>query len=142
MLLDLLGSTIVAGVVAVGVQAWLLYVVGDRSTAVETDLSSDLGAWVALAIWLVVVLATGRTIGDLAVRLRYSSDQPTALARPLRFLAGIGGYLALGLAPESWLWITWVFAAVALVLALATRHGRGLPGLAMHADLVDDREQR
>lgn len=142
MLLDVVGSTILAFAVAVPVQAWLLYVVDDRDTALETTLSSDVGAWVALATWLAVVLATGRTVGDLAVRLRYRTQQPTALARALRFVTGIGGYLLLGLLPDAWLWTTWLYALAALVAVLATRHGRGLPGLALRADLIDDREHR
>lgn len=38
--------------------------------------------------------------------------------------------------------LVYFWALAALVAALATRHGRGPPGLAMNADLADDREQR
>jgi hypothetical protein len=50
-----------------------------------------------IAIWAVVVLATGRTPGDLAVELRYRGGRcRPSVARPLRFVAGIGAICCWG----------------------------------------------
>lgn len=64
---------------------------------------------------------------------------PVAVSRLLRFLAGIGGYGLLDLLPEEWSILVTIFAGVAVVTALFTRNGRGLPGVLNRQELVDSR---
>ena len=61
------------------------------------------------------------------------------LARPVRFLAGIGGYGILALIPGWGPQASWAFALVLVVAALTTVRGRGLPGLLTGRQLADDR---
>lgn len=141
MVLDLLGTTVLTIVVSVAVNGWLLYVADDRD-AIGEPPATLIGPATAAVVWLAVVLATGRTVGDIAVRLDWQGGpQPAALERPLRFLAGIGGYTALGLVPGWGATAATVLALVVLVAALATERGRGLPGLVTGNALVDDRDQ-
>ena len=81
------------------------------------------------------------SFGDAAVELRdRGGPVPQPLARPLRFVGGIGGYLLLSLLPGGWAALSWVFAAASLIVMLRTRRGRGLPGLLSGQDVVDARE--
>jgi hypothetical protein len=121
----------------VGVQVVLEYVVRDHAAVVDgtlaqvrrTSCRSRSGR----------DLTTGRTVGDAAVELRYRGGPPQPLARPLRFVGGIGGYLLLSLLPGGWAALSWVFAAASLIVMLRTRRGRGLPG-SSGQDVVDARE--
>ena len=91
-------------------------------------------------MWLAVTLATGRTVGDLAVELRYRGGPvPEPLARPLRFAGGIGGYLLLGLLPGGWTFTQLLFAAASVVLVFTTDAARGLPGLVSGQRVTDAR---
>ncbi|WP_246093536.1 VanZ family protein [Microbacterium kyungheense] len=140
MLCDVLAAWVLGVAVAVGFQL-LLYALGaDRAVREGTAANAVAGA-VPIALWLTVTLATGRTIGDHAVQLRYTGGQlPPALARPLRFLGGIGGYLLLSALPGAWGVVTGAFALVSAVLVLTTDDRRGLPGIVSGQRLVDARE--
>lgn len=140
MLCDWLGATLVMLAAGVGVQLWLEYVVGDHDAVVAGSISSMVAAATPIIVWLVVVLVTGGTIGDLAVELRYRGGPlPAAVARPLRFAGGIGGYLLLGLVPGwSGLLVT-LFGIVSIVLLFTTTDGRGLPGVLSGQSVVDAR---
>lgn len=141
MVCDVLGSVLVGGAVGVGVQVVLEYVVRDHAAVVDGTLAQVTANVVPIAIWGVMVLTTGRTVGDAAVELRYRGGPvPQPLARPLRFVGGIGGYLLLSLLPGGWAALSWVFAAASLIVMLRTRRGRGLPGLLSGQDVVDARE--
>ncbi|MFF0910797.1 VanZ family protein [Microbacterium enclense] len=93
-----------------------------------------------VVLWLLVVLATGRSIGDLATRVRYTDGLlPAWLARPLRFVLGVGGVsllLALGLPTAV---IGLALALGLLVLLPVWPDGRGLLGWIGRRRLVDDR---
>jgi len=104
--------------------------------------ASVTGAVVALAIWLVAVLATGGTIGDLSVQLRYvSGPVPAPFARLLRFLGGVGGYVLLGMIP-GWGVLAWLFGLASVILLFTTHAGRGLPGVVSGQRLADARAVR
>lgn len=106
-----------------------------------SDTSSQLGTAVGLIASFGLVLATGRTVGDHAVRLRYiAGPLPQLLARILRFFGGIGLYAGLLLLPDPWVGWSTVFAILALVCTLLTSSGRELPALLSRQNLVDDRE--
>jgi hypothetical protein len=88
----------------------------------------------------VVVLVTGRSVGDLAVQLRYTGSRlPAALARPLRWAGGIGGISALPLLGGLFDLASMVLILASVVLLFTTRQGRGLPGLISGQHLVDAR---
>ncbi|MBN9176784.1 MAG: VanZ family protein [Microbacterium sp.] len=140
MVCDGLGTLLVSGAVGIGAQVVLEYVVRDHAAVVDGTLAQVAANVVPIAIWGVMVLATGRTVGDAAVELRYRGGPvPQPLARPLRFVGGIGGYLLLSLVPGGWAALSWVFAAASLIATFATRQGRGLPGLLSGQDVVDAR---
>lgn len=140
MLTDWVAAAVLGAGVTVVVRSYLLYVAGDRDAALESDLSTLLGGGTAALVWLVVIATTGASVGDLAVRLRYTGGRaPLWWQRAARYLTGIGGYLLLEMLPQPWSSSATVFAVVAVVAALLTRDGRGLPGSAAGTDLVDSR---
>jgi hypothetical protein len=140
MLCDVLAAWLLAASVDVAFQL-LLYALGAELAVHEGTAASVVGGAVTIVVWLAVTLATGRTIGDHAVQLRYTGGQlPPALARTLRFLGGIGGYLVLSALPGPWGIVTGAFAVVSVVLVLTTDDRRGLPGIVSGQRLVDARE--
>lgn len=142
MVLDLVGTTLLAAVITVAINAWFLYIAADRD-AIGTRPAVLIGPGIAAVVWLVIVLRTRRTVGDLAVLLDWAGgSQPPLVARSLRYIAGIGGYILLGLVPGWGAPAATVFALVVVVAALLTERGRGLPGLATGNRLVDERGRR
>lgn len=140
MLCDGLAFFFVSAAVGVAVQLWLAYVVNDVAAMQEGALSDVLSAAVAAGLWLVLILVTGRSVGDVAVQLRYTGSRlPAVLARLLRWAGGIGGIGALALLGFPFDLISSVLYPVAMVLLFTTRHGRGLPGLLSGQDLEDAR---
>ncbi len=140
MLCDVLAAWLLAAAVAIGFQL-VLYALGAERAVREGTAASVVAGAVPIVVWFAVTLATGRTIGDHAVQLRYTGGQlPPALARPLRFLGGIGGYLVLSALPGPWGIVTGAFAVVSVVLVLTTDDRRGLPGIVSGQRLVDARE--
>lgn len=143
MLCDVLAAGIMGAVAGIAVQLWLEYVVGDHAAVLEGSASSVAAAVAPLLVLGVTVLATGRTLGDLAVELRYRGGRvPAALARSARFAGGIGGYLLLGLLPGGWSALQAVFAVAVVVLVLTRVGPRGLPGILSGQRLVDARDAR
>ncbi len=137
---DVVGIWLVGFGVSVVVQAVLVLVRGDAASSSTDGIASLSGTVAAAGLWLAVVLATGRSIGDLATRVRFTNGVlPAWLARPLRFATGAGAYVLLAALPAPW-------SLPALVLALATAglllvwpDGRGLTGWIGRRRLVDDR---
>ena len=96
---------------------------------------------VTIAVWLVVTLATGRTIGDHAVQLRFEGgDLPSGVARFLRFAGGIGLYLVLFSLGGVWSFLGWIYLVISVILVFATVDRRGLPGIVSGQWVVDARE--
>ncbi|PJI51843.1 hypothetical protein CTI14_52700, partial [Methylobacterium radiotolerans] len=50
----------------VAVQLWLEYIVQDRQAVLDGTLAGTVSTAAACALWLVVILVTGRSVGDLA----------------------------------------------------------------------------
>lgn len=95
------------------------------------------GTGVPIAIWLAVIWITGRSVGDLAVQLRYRGGPlPPFAARTLRALGGVVGFSLLGLFPEP---AQALFGVLALATVFFTDAGRGLPGLVSGQRLTDAR---
>lgn len=140
MLCDLLGTALVGFAAALAAQVWLEYVARDHQAVLDGTIAQLVGAVTPIAVWLVVTLATGRTVGDLAVELRYRGGPvPEPLARLLRFAGGVGGYLLLGLLPGGWSFTQLALAAASIVLVFTTDAARGLPGVVSGQRLTDAR---
>ncbi|MFD7869557.1 VanZ family protein [Microbacterium sp. NPDC059771] len=143
MLCDGLAYFFVSAVVAVTVQLWLAYVVDDRAAVLDGAASELVSTVAASGLWLVLILVTGRSVGDVAVQLRYTGSRlPMMLARLLRWAGGIGGIGALALLGFPFDLISSVLYPVAVVLLFTTRRGRGLPGLLSGQDVEDARERQ
>lgn len=139
MLCDVLASSLVGWTAAVAVNLVLFYVVGDPAAVDAGAWSLAVGTAVPVAIWLAVTWATGRSVGDLAVQLRYRGGaQPEALARTMRALGGVVGFVLLGLLPGGTAQL--LFGALAVLTVPLTAAGRGLPGLLSGRRLTDARE--
>ncbi|MEV4686779.1 VanZ family protein [Microbacterium sp. LWH3-1.2] len=140
MLCDGLAAWVLGLVVVVVVQL-VLYLLGADAAVRDGSAARLIGSAVPIIVWLVATLATGGTIGDHTVQLRFTGGPlPVGLARFLRFIGGIGGYLVLNALPGAWTFVATVFAAVSIVLVLTTDGRRGLPGLASGQRLADARE--
>ncbi|MFT4280370.1 VanZ family protein [Microbacterium sp.] len=138
---DLLGAWLFAAAVATTVALSLRFVFQVPDADIPEGLFDLVSGLAVIALWLTLILATGRSVGDLAVELRYRGGTlPVPLARLLRFAGGVGGYYALDLLPAPWSTVSGLFLFVALVLVFTTRRGRGLPGLLSDQELTDARE--
>jgi hypothetical protein len=139
MVCDALAAWVLSLAVIVVVQV-SLYLLGADAAVQDGSAASVVGGVVPIVVWLVVTLATGRTIGDHAVEVQFAGGPlPVGLARTLRFVGGIGGWLVLNSLPGAWAFVAWVFAVLSVVLLLVTPDGRGLPGLASGQRVVDAR---
>ncbi|TQJ30486.1 VanZ like protein [Microbacterium sp. SLBN-146] len=140
MLCDIIAFSLVSATAGVATQL-VLEAVGRGDLVLEAELSSILGTLVPAGLWLVVILASGRSVGDLAVQLRYRGGPvPTWLARPLRWAGGISGYVLLGALPTPWSLAGLLFGLATFVLLFTTSAGRGLPGILSGMSLTDARE--
>lgn len=139
MVCDALGFGILMLVVGVGVQL----VRQQQGLDLTGPQASIIGTLTGVLLWTLLVLATGRTLGDLVVRLQFRGGPlPVPVARALRLITGIGGFGMLLLLSEFWEpadTIATVYGVALLVLAVCTRHGQGLPGLLTGQELVDSR---
>lgn len=127
---DLLVVGLLAFGSAAAVNIWQI-VAEDRTVdTVDADLTEQVSLLVPLVATALVVLVTGRTIGDHAVEIRFEPLEGrqglTAwLRRVLRFLTGIGGLQLLALVSPADL----IFLLVGVVAVLFSRERGGLPGL-------------
>ncbi len=140
MLCDFLGYGFLSMGAGVTVQVWLEFVVKDRAAVLDGTLSSAAATIIPSALFLVLILIGGRSIGDIAVQLRYTGSRlPAPFARLLRWAGGIGGISALQLPGGIFGFAAAVLFLVAVVLLFTTRSGRGLPGVLSGQHLVDAR---
>ncbi|WP_307785424.1 VanZ family protein [Microbacterium hibisci] len=140
MVCDVVAAWVLSLSVSVAVQL-VLSLLGADAAVRDGSAASLVGEAVTVVVWLVVTLATGATVGDHTVQLRFAGGSlPIGLARFLRWAGGIGGYLVLSALPGAWGFVAGVFAVVSLLLVLWTKGYRGLPGLVSGQRLVDARE--
>ncbi|WP_022878703.1 VanZ family protein [Microbacterium sp. B19] len=138
ILCDVLGVGLLQSGVAVALQAVLVVLFEDPGRT--GPLSSAVGTAVAAVVWLAVILATGRSVGDLATRVRYTNGVlPEWLARALRFLTGAASYSVLETLPAPWGLLSGLLLLATLVLLFVWKDGRGLTGWIGRRRLVDDR---
>ena len=125
---------------SVATQVWLQYIVGDREAVLDGAVAAFAGTALAAAAWLLLILGTGRSVGDIAVQLRFSGSRlPAPFARLLRWAGGIGGIGALPLLGTVFDALSSGLILVACILLFTTRQGRGLPGLLSGQELADAR---
>ncbi|WP_035696793.1 VanZ family protein [Glycomyces tenuis] len=137
MLCDVLSVWLLGGFAGVLVNVWRLYALNADPATLDQGPANIAATAVPLVVIGAVVLATGRTVGDLAVLIRWEGGvRPRALGRLLRYLGGIGGWQLLVLAsPLDLLFV------LASVIVLLSAHGRGgLPGVVSRMRPVDARE--
>lgn len=92
------------------------------------------------ALQLILVWWTGRTVGELVVRLQ-SKPRPGAVRGLIRWAFGSGGWWVL--LQSDWRWSGIAAVVMALISAAAvmmTRGKRGLAALLAGLDIADDRE--
>ncbi|MCK6064924.1 MULTISPECIES: VanZ family protein [Microbacterium] len=140
MVSDLVAALIIQGSTGILVQLWLQFVVQDRSAVIAGTIAGVTGTLAAIIGTLAVVMATGRTIGDIAVGVRFAGGPGDEwVARLMRYLGGIGGYLLLSALPGGWGGLAFVFAVLSLVLVFTRVGPGGLPGLLARRRLSDAR---
>ncbi len=137
---DVVGTWLVGFAVATVLQAALVLLGGDAVSESAHGLASIGGTLAAAVVWLIVVLGTGRSIGDIATRVRFTDGVlPAWTARLLRFATGAGAYTLLAALPVPWSYTAIVLALVTVALVFVWRDGRGLTGWIGRRRLVDDR---
>ncbi|MGX1702213.1 VanZ family protein [Microbacterium sp. NPDC055357] len=137
---DVVGFGLLYFTVAITTQLVLEFT-GQREALLAGHVASVTATCAAAAIWLIVIVGTGRSIGDLAVQLRYGGGRlPALVARPLRWVGGVSGAALLGLLPMPWNLASAVFVLLSLLVFFTTASGRGLPGLLSGMRLADARE--
>nr|WP_315267651.1 VanZ family protein [Microbacterium lemovicicum] len=114
---------------------------GSDAAADDDAIAQLVANLVLIVVTLTWTLVTGRTPGNAAVQLRYTGSRlPSALARIMRYVGGIGGFQLLNLLPgEYGSWLVPLFVLVSFILVFPTRTHRGLPGLVSGQRLVDAR---
>jgi len=143
MICDGIGFFLTSSTIAVGMQVHIGYVMGDRATMINGTVAELVGTGGAAALWLVVTLATGQSIGDIAVQLRYTgSRMPLFFARLLRWVGGVAALSALGLIGGMLESLSALMIFAACLMFFFTRKGRGLPGVISDQHLVDARSTR
>lgn len=142
MLCDGIGFLLVSFTASVATQLFLGYVLDERALMREGELAGLVGTGGAAALWLLFTLATGQSIGDFAVQLRYTGSRiPQFFARLLRWVGGVAALSALGLLPQPFEFASTLLLLVACVMFFFTNQGRGLPGILSGQHLVDARQQ-
>ncbi len=142
MVCDVLSALLLSVACAVLTNAWQMHL-GRHGDALDGSLTQQVAFWVPFVLLGLITLVSGRTVGDLAVRIRFRS---TAGGAPLnlpgragRYLAGIGAYQLTDLLPGSWAPAAALLLVVASLTAVLMRRSRaGLPGLATASEPQDD----
>lgn len=127
MVCDLMTVTIVSILLSVATQLVLRYT-GHEAAVRRGEIAGQVGTWGTLGLTALLVLLTGRTIGDHAVEVRFG--KPGLGQHLVRFVGGVGGYLVLQLLPAGQ-FLSAVFALVCVIAMWRSDHS-GLPGLGGH----------
>lgn len=138
MFCDLLAITLTSGGLVSVTSLALALANQDLRSTTATVLLATL-PFVAPAIQLVLVLVTGRTLGEAVVRLR-PTPRPVLWQRLVRWAAGSGGWATASAAvfPFSGV-LAFALAVAALIGLVATRERRGFANALARLDVVDDR---
>ncbi|MDF2920112.1 MAG: hypothetical protein K0S70_4330 [Microbacterium sp.] len=135
-LCDALAFGIAAFAIGTLVQVFLQYALGDRDAVLDGDIASYASGAGTPALWLVLILASGQSIGDSAVQIRFIGRRgPLVIGRLIRWIGGVSGYGLLSSLPEPFSLAGFAFAVLSAVLIVTTPSGRGLPGLLSGMDV-------
>lgn len=133
---------LVAGAgVAIAWRAWQLYVVHRPVAEIDLEVQTLLQWGFPALIEAAAVLVAGRTVGEWVVATRTVRGRrwPTAAARLVKLVTGVGGYLALLVADLPGGALLPAGFVLASVLAVPWSRGRrGLSNAAAGLDLVVD----
>lgn len=140
MLSDVLAIWLLSGVLSVGTTlAWAL---ADRDDDPLLATLVTTGALVAPAVQLVIVLASGRTLGEHVVRLR-PAPRPGVGRRLLRWALGSGGWATLlALDVPLFAFVASLLAVASVIAVWSTRGRRGLALAVLRVDVEDERTAR
>lgn len=128
----------------IGVAAGIIVNLVAVTSGVDVGGSGVLRAQVVVsflptAVQLAMVLVTGRTVGEAAVRLR-PARRANAAQRLVRWAFGSGGWWVLIEVNARWAtWAAIALAAVGIVAVWTTRHHRGLAAALARIEIADDR---
>lgn len=140
MLCDWLAFTLFVVFVSAAMQIAARLLFGENVTIAPGGPADALATIIPSGVWLIVTLASGASIGDLAVQLRYAGGtQPEALARSLRWVGGIAGISTIWLIPVFGPITAFGLVVIAIITVFTTKNGRGLPGLLTGRELTDAR---
>jgi glycopeptide antibiotics resistance protein len=139
-LADLMLIAAIGGSATITWRAFALYALGwpieQLPTAVDQVLAYGLPAIVE-GYW---VLGRGRTLGEAIVQLEPVERPGTRTrSRLLKFVAGVGGYLLLASGLSTVPFVETGFAIATVVVALRSRHHRGLSHIVAGMDLRVER---
>jgi len=127
MLCDVLAVLLATAFVAIVVNAVQLSLLRVGRGGVDGELSGTVGAIAAFLLSGTIVLVTGSTIGEAAVRVRgVDGRSPAPLWRVVRFLAGIGGLQVLTLVPTASGLLAVAFVVATIAVAWRSERHRGL----------------
>ncbi|MDR6573369.1 glycopeptide antibiotics resistance protein [Curtobacterium sp. 320] len=138
LLADVLAIWLLSGTLSVGTAlVWAIAGRDDQDPVLGTLITA--GALVAPFAQLVVVLATGRTLGEHVVRLR-PVPTPGTGRRVVRWALGSGGWAALlALDVPFSAFLAFVLAVTSVIAVWATRGRRGFALAVIRAEVEDDR---
>ncbi len=134
---DVLAVVVLGAGAGIAVNLWRLHVLGVPPETFDQGPADVAAALVPLVTIGLIVLLTGRTVGDHATLLRWDGGvRPLLLSRLFRYLGGIGGWQVLGFVGFG---LDFVFLITTVIALIATRDRGGLPGIVSRAHLVDAR---
>jgi glycopeptide antibiotics resistance protein len=123
---------------AIAWRAWGHYVLGEPYRHVDRHAQSALQLLVPLVLEAVVVLGAGRSVGEWAISVRAVATRrtPTALARVVKLVLGVGGFTVLLMVRQPWSGpLLGVLVLATLVASWRSRDHRGLSHWASRMDL-------
>jgi glycopeptide antibiotics resistance protein len=132
MVVDVLSVTLMNMFFSVAIRSVEIYSAAANHTKFDpSSTNSSVAIWAPVAVEALCVLLRGQTLGEITVSIRPESNSPKTLwQRPLKFILGIGGYLAL-----TWLRFDgqetalMAFCIISALAPLLTKDRRGLTGL-------------
>lgn len=134
----------IAGWVVVAISLVIALLDGRSELAMPMSIFDTAAFALPFAVQLLSVLIGGVTLGERIVLIRaVHRVTPAAVARPIRFVLGIGGYMLL-LEWESGVGglLLGLLVVVSFISVFTTREHRGLAHAAATMDVIDARAER
>lgn len=138
MVSDVLAIFVLGGMLTAAYGMVLLATGSEVPSDLDSALRFVVASLLPALVQLILLVSTGRTIGEAAVRLRPRAETGV-LATFLRWLVGIGGYTLLSGATDILL-PTSILVLATVISVFRSRGHRGLAYLAAGWDVIDDRD--